>query len=286
MVCELKEDCAFTVIRKINVCAKSFCVTLIKCERRDPTPEEGARAAESAPEIQVTEPISAVAAQPVIEPVSALPAQPVTEPTSALPTQQATEKPFAKDQGEMNAFERSTLLWDKATFGILLVTCFFISLQWCEMRSGSQDTHDLAVAAGKEADRTKDVVDQMKLQAAAEHDLAVAAGKQADASKALAELTARQFSASQRLIESQRASISVAFASVLNPVTFHDGGLSFAFSTTMKNNGRLPANRVKVRYMSYFSKWGTNIFSEPMERQRDFCSHPMSRETPVSPSEN
>jgi len=269
MVCELKEDCAFTVIRKINVCAKSFCVTLIKCERRDPTPEEGARAAESAPEIQVTEPISAVAAQPVIEPVSALPAQPVTEPTSALPTQQATEKPFAKDQGEMNAFERSTLLWDKATFGILLVTCFFISLQWCEMRSGSQDTHDLAVAAGKEADRTKDVVDQMKLQAAA-----------------LAELTARQFSASQRLIESQRASISVAFASVLNPVTFHDGGLSFAFSTTMKNNGRLPANRVKVRYMSYFSKWGTNIFSEPMERQRDFCSHPMSRETPVSPSEN
>jgi hypothetical protein len=28
----------------------------------------------------------------------------------------------------------------------------FICLQWCEMRSGSKDTHDLAVAAGKQAD--------------------------------------------------------------------------------------------------------------------------------------
>jgi len=104
--------------------------------------------------------------------------------------------------------------------------------------------------------------------------LAVEGGKQADAARALADLTAKQFSASQQVIESQRASISVAFASVLNPVTFHDGGLSLAFSVTLKNNGRLPANKVKVRFKPYFSRWGKNIFSEPMERQRDYCSAP------------
>lgn len=100
--------------------------------------------------------------------------------------------------------------------------------------------------------------------------------QQAGATKALAELTAKQFTASQRLIESQRAMISVAFASVLNPVTFHDEAMSvsFAFSVNLKNNGRLPANKVKIRYTAYFSQWGTKIFSEPMERQRDFCSKP------------
>jgi hypothetical protein len=177
----------------------------------------------------------------------------IPEPTNTPPPQAAAEKNLNKS--EMNAFERSTLRWTRATFWILFITCLFISLQWREMRSGSADTSALAVAAGK----------------------------QADASKAIADLTAKQFTASQQLIESQRASISVALASVLHPVTFHDGTLSFAFSVSMTNNGRLPANKVKVRYTSYFSQWGDRIFSEPMERQREFCNQPnISRDPHVA----
>jgi hypothetical protein len=110
------------------------------------------------------------------------------------------------------------------------LAAIFVCAQWYEMHAGGVDTHDLAVAAGKQADRTKEIVDQMKLQAGATHDLAVAAGKQADASKALADLTAKQFTASQQLVESQRASISVSFGRVINPITFHDGSPSIVFS--------------------------------------------------------
>jgi hypothetical protein len=135
-----------------------------------------------------------------------------------------------------------------------------MSSQLAEMQGTTSQTSQLIVNAAHQASGT--------------HDLAVAAGKQADASWALANLTAKQFDASQQLIESQRASIAVAFAYVNNPVMFRDGGLSIVFSIIMKNNGRLAANKVKVRFTPYFSKWGGNIFSEPMERQRDFCSKP------------
>ena len=181
---------------------------------------------------------------------------------------------LAEAEEKMSRFERSTLRWTRASFIVILFTGLFIALQWLEMRSSGKDTQQLAIAASKQADRMKDFADQMRRQADETHDLAVSAGKQADASKALADLTAQQFAASQRLVESQRASISVAFASVLNPVSFHDGALSFAFAVILKNNGRLPANRVKVRYKSYFSQWGESMFSEPMRQQRDFCAKP------------
>jgi len=155
-----------------------------------------------------------------------------------------------------------------------VVYSVFAGWQLHEIHSGAKDTHDLAVAAGKQADRMQDFADQMKRQADQTHDLAVAAGKQADASKATSDLTARQFNASQRLTESQRASIEVAFASVDNPITFHDDGLSIVFSIALKNVGRLTANKVKIRFKSYFSQWGESMFTEPMRQQRDFCAKP------------
>lgn len=51
----------------------------------------------------------------------------------------------------MSSFERSTLLWTGANFFVILLTGFFICLQWLEMRSGGKDTHDLAVAAKDQA---------------------------------------------------------------------------------------------------------------------------------------
>jgi hypothetical protein len=194
------------------------------------------------------------------------------KPVDAIPNQPATERELAEVKNDLSGFERSTLLWTRATFGILAVTCAFICLQWCEMRSGSQDTHDLAVAAKAQADRAKDLVDQMKLQAGATHDLATAAGKQADASRSLSYLTAKQYASSQQSIESQRASLNVGFKQVLNPITFHDGSASIVFSILIENPGSIKATHGNVRFKSYYSGWGSNIFTEPLEKQRDYCA--------------
>ncbi len=125
-------------------------------------------------------------------------------------------------------------------------TLFILHRQLKEMQNGGVDTHALAVAAGK----------------------------QSDTSKALADLTAKQFAASHQLIESQRASITVAYSSVVAPVTFHDGGLSANFSVVLRNVGWIPATKVKIHYQPYFSRWGENIFSEPLLRQKNFCDKP------------
>lgn len=63
----------------------------------------------------------------------------------------------------MNAFERSTSRWTKATFAILAATCLFIGFQWNEMRSGSSDTHDLAVAAKAQAGKMSNVSDSIPI---------------------------------------------------------------------------------------------------------------------------
>jgi hypothetical protein len=58
-----------------------------------------------------------------------------------------TEHQIERVQLELSGFERSTLRWTKASFGIVAATGLFICLQWFEMRSSGVDTHDLAVAA-------------------------------------------------------------------------------------------------------------------------------------------
>jgi hypothetical protein len=113
---------------------------------------------------------------------------------------------------------------------------------------------------------------QLSKQATDTHDLAIAAGKQADAAKALSDLTAKQFTASQQLIESQRASISVSFGRVLDPITFHDGAPSIVFSILMQNTGAIKATHAVLRFKAYYSLMGNNIFTEPLQRQRDYCA--------------
>jgi hypothetical protein len=90
---------------------------------------------ESTPPAQVSPPVS-----------SSVP----TEPQAAAQLEEVEHEVEAVER-EMNAFERATLRWTRATFVILAVTCLFIGFQWTEMRSGGQDTHDLAVAAKAQA---------------------------------------------------------------------------------------------------------------------------------------
>jgi hypothetical protein len=130
--------------------------------------------------------------------------------------------------------------------------------QLAQLTKQAGDTHALAVDAGKQADE---------------------AGKQAVAAKSMSELTARQFSSSQQVIESQRASISVSPYSVDHPMTFQEQHeMSFAFTLALVNNGAFAANDVRTRYKLYFSKFDNRIFHEPGKRQRELCKAPFPPE--------
>jgi hypothetical protein len=83
-------------------------------------------------------------------------------------------------------------LWERAkpTIDVLsgvsvIATMIFIAYQSYEMKEGGEDTHDLAVAAGKQADAAGK-------QAANTHGLAVSAGKEADNTRTIAESTKSQ----------------------------------------------------------------------------------------------
>jgi hypothetical protein len=69
----------------------------------------------------------------------------------------ATEAELQKVEKEMTGFERATLKWTRASFYIVLATCFFIGLQWHEMNVGGTDTHTLAEAAKKQADKSETI---------------------------------------------------------------------------------------------------------------------------------
>jgi hypothetical protein len=114
-------------------------------------------------------------------------------------------------------------------------------------------------------------LDEMKSGGKDTHDLAIAARDQAEASKELSALTGKQFVSSQQLIDSQRASLNVSMGRVLNPVTFHDGQPSIAFSIIIGNPGAIKATNVAVRSTAYYSSWGNEIFTEPLEKQRRYC---------------
>jgi hypothetical protein len=123
------------------------------------------------------------------------------DPKDPIPSKPATEADLEQVEKRMSGFEHSTLRWTRASFIIVLATAVFICLQWLEMRSGGKDTHDLAVAAGKQADRMQDFADQMNRQADETRDLAAAAGKQADASKAIANQAEAANDQSERLFK-------------------------------------------------------------------------------------
>jgi hypothetical protein len=82
---------------------------------------------------------------------------------------------------------------DLGASAAVIFTLVFIALQWLEMRSGSADTHDLAVAAKtqadaakSQADASKKIAEATKAQADNTEKLATAAKTQADAASSAA----------------------------------------------------------------------------------------------------
>jgi hypothetical protein len=149
-------------------------------------------------------------------------------------------------------------VWAAIIYGRQLHT---MNGQLNEMKGSSDQTNQmLCLYRGQ--------LNQLTKQANDTHVLAVAAGKQADAAKSLADLN-------MRLVESQRASIDVGFGKVLNPIIFHDRAPSIAFSIMIKNTGFIEATNVNVRYTAYYIPWigrGSNTLTDPLQRQRDYCA--------------
>jgi len=118
---------------------------------------------------------------------------------------------------ELTGYEKSTLIWTGVVVGINLLTCFFVGLQWREMKSGSADTHTLAVqavtqatqttnlaaAASRQAEQTQQLVGQMKRQADRTQDLADRALQQATATVNLARAAKQQADVATSALEFQ-----------------------------------------------------------------------------------
>jgi hypothetical protein len=174
------------------------------------------------------------------EPATGAPPTGEPQPENAIPSKPATEADLEQVKKQMSGFERSTLGWTRASFIVILATGIFIALQWHEMHSGGQDTHDLAVAAGKQADAASKQADRMKDQADRTKELVAAAKQSAD-------------TAHETLTRSVRPWVGVDSVHLTEPIGFIKAGdekdptyfVSGSIEITIKNYGSSPALSVK-----------------------------------------
>jgi hypothetical protein len=113
------------------------------------------------------------------------------QPVGTLAQTHPPDEQSGKTKREMNEFEKSTITWARVAVLMSGAAAIFVCLQWYEMHTGGTDTHDLAVAASKQADWTEDLADRMKIQA----DNTFTLGKAAQEANNIAE---RQIRIAQR----------------------------------------------------------------------------------------
>jgi hypothetical protein len=82
----------------------------------------------------------------------------------ASPAETNTRNELKQIEKDMSGFEKSTLRWSRVAVVMSSLAALFVCAQWWEMHTSSRDTHDLAIAAKNQADRTKDVADAAKSQ--------------------------------------------------------------------------------------------------------------------------
>ncbi len=168
---------------------------------------------------------------------------------------------------ELKPFEQQTLDISRRTYRLTVVAALiafgaaiFVGVQVEEMTNQTQ-----ILASQTESASAGSLMDGMNTR------------KQLAIAQQEVDVLTKQLTYNQRLTESQRASIDVAFLAVLNPVSFHEEGqLSEAFSIIFKNNRQFPATNIAVRYRPYFIQWGPAIFTEPKKRQSELCNKPLS----------
>lgn len=162
----------------------------------------------------------------------------------------------------MNEFERSTVRWAKLAVAMSGLAAVFVCLQWYEMHTGSADTHELAVSAGKQADRTKELADRMKDQADQTKIVADQAKVQAGASKLLAQNSVDTLHNTQKTFrDEQRAWVGVQGTTDSRGFTEAE---PWIVTVIFFNSGKTPASDVQSSGMFLTSPFP---LSEPTKDQ-------------------
>jgi cell division protein FtsL len=92
-----------------------------------------------------------------------------TESSHSQTAKPATAQQLEDVEKQMSGFERSTLVWARVAAVMSFIAAVFICAQWYEMHTGGQDTHTLAEAAKKQADKSEVISDSIQ-QAADDMD--------------------------------------------------------------------------------------------------------------------
>jgi hypothetical protein len=170
----------------------------------------------------------------------------VPETRNANPAQPATADQLQEVEREMTGFERATLRWARVAVLMSGLAALFVCLQWYEMRKGGVDTHDLAVAAGKQASRMQDFADRMKDQADRTKDLVDQATIQTEASQQLTQNAIDTLRNTQQSFrDEQRAWVGLLGT---NPEPFTETE-PWTVTVVFFNSGRTPASNVKSAIM-------------------------------------
>jgi hypothetical protein len=182
--------------------------------------------------------------QPPDKPSDTVAESQVIEPVDSTETTQSdTDSELRAVERKITGYEKSTLRWTRIVVLANVLTCFFVGLQWYEMKSGSVDTHTLAEAAKRQADKMSDVSGAAdKIQQAAQNmvtqDQRIADNAKAasDASKTALDATIAESRMDQRAF--------VNFAKVMqdSPVLIPDKNevQEWEFWPRMGNSGNTP----------------------------------------------
>ncbi len=195
---------------------------------------------------------------------------------------------------KMSSFERSTLRWSRAAVLLSLLAAAFVCLQWYEMHEGGKDTHDLALEAKTQAERTKVLSNEMKKQADYTSDLAYQMKQEADHTKDVADRTKEI--AAQALVQAQAASVAATAArdsaeterralelserpwllvkaELASALTYDKEGAKITVHYTITNIGHSPAVGVSVVPEFYIQDRSK---PHPIVERRRFCDQAKS----------
>lgn len=141
---------------------------------------------------------------------------------------------------------------------VLAATGLFIGFQWKEMRSGSADTHELAVQAKNQSDAARSLADAAKSQSSNTEKLAQAAGDQVKQLEAEVKESRALVKASQDAVALNRdALISVQRAYVTFSQTMEQNAVDdeadpqrirvWEFRPRLENSGTTPTRQARGR---------------------------------------
>jgi len=201
-------------------------------------------------------------------------------------TKAATAEQLQNSKNQMSAFERSTLHWAITAVIMSALAAIFICLQWYEMKKGSADTHMLAEAAKKEADKAESISASFQ-NATKELDRA-----NTQAANSFHETIQQSKAALNASIQASRLDerpwIGVVRVDTQGGVQSHDVFSYQAVTISIRNSGKTPAIKMGSRIFQLRRPWYEEVgdydseFRTWQQRRKAF-EEQLKREHPEMP---